>query len=259
MNKKESKILRFEHLESTNSKARELLKNSELDEGSIIICNDQSAGRGYGTNAWESAPEKNLTATWILKPSFLTADRQFWLTKVLSLAVRDTVIHFHKGNLPVTIKWPNDVYVGNSKISGILVENNIFGNNIQVTVAGVGLNVNQEEFYSDIPNPVSLKQLIGKDTDLEHCLEILNDRIFYYYNLLRTSQSERLDFEYTNSLYLLNKPSLFKDETKQFEGIIRGTDDYGRLQIETTSGEIRNYDFKEVSFILNSNSGEMFL
>ena len=259
MNKRESRIIRFEHLESTNSKARQLLKNSELEEGSIIVCDDQSAGRGYGINAWESAPGKNLTATWILKPSFLNADRQFRLTKVLSMAVRDTVIYFYDGNLPVTIKWPNDVYAGDMKISGILVENNILGNNIKETFAGIGLNVNQEKFHSDAPNPVSLKQLNGQDTDLGHCLEILNDRIFYYYNLLRTSQSERLDYEYTKSLYLLNKLSLFKDETGQFEGTVKGTDDYGRLQIETITGEIRNYDFKEVSFILNTNSGKMFL
>jgi BirA family transcriptional regulator, biotin operon repressor / biotin---[acetyl-CoA-carboxylase] ligase len=243
-------IIRFERLDSTNKKARELQREKDLPEGSIVICNEQFAGRGYGSNTWESSAGMNVTATWILKPVFLKADKQFALTKAVSLAVKETVNHFYKGNLPVTIKWPNDIYVSDRKIAGILVENNIMGTEIRDCFAGIGLNINQIIFYSDAPNPVSLKMLTRSDFETEACLNVLSENLQKYYYQLREHGPDALNDEYENSLYRLGELSEFTSMGKNFQGKILGTDSYGRLEIRLKTGEKKVFDFKEISFVI---------
>ncbi|MBW6478450.1 MAG: biotin--[acetyl-CoA-carboxylase] ligase [Bacteroidales bacterium] len=243
-------IIRFERLDSTNKKARELQKDKDLPEGSIVICHEQYAGRGYGTNEWESAAGMNITATWILKPFFLKADEQFAITKAVSLAVSETVKYFYKGELPVTIKWPNDIYVKNQKIAGILVENNIMGNDIRDCFAGIGLNINQEVFYSDAPNPVSLKVLTGSNFDTNTCINLLSENLQKYYYQLRESGPDALNDKYKNSLYRLGELSEFVSMGTNLQGTIVGTDSYGRLEVKLKTGEKKVFDFKEISFVI---------
>lgn len=245
-----SNILHFQQLDSTNKKARELLKEQDLAEGTIIICREQYAGRGYGLNTWESAPDKNITASWILKPHFLAPDKQFLLTKVISLAVKDTVAHFYKGPVSVKVKWPNDVYAGECKIAGILAENNIMGESIRECIAGIGFNINQEVFVSQAPNPVSLKMLAKKEFVLEEVLQFLSSQLQLRYSSLNSTLINQTEKDYHSSLYRLNQPSLFVSQGNTFKGSIRGTDPHGRLIIEEEEGPLRHFDFKEVEFVI---------
>ncbi len=243
-------IIRFKNLDSTNKKAKELQKIKDIPEGSIVICDNQFAGRGHGNNIWESAEGMNLTATWILKPIFLKTEQQYALTKAISIAVKDTVRFFYTGKLPVTIKWPNDIYVDDLKIAGILIENNIMGNDIRDCFAGIGLNLNQEVFYSDAPNPVSLKTLSGKNIDHELCLQVLSENIFKHYNQLRESGADALNSEYNQSLYRIGEIAEFVTNNIKIKGNIMGTDKYGRLEIKLKTGETKLFDFKEISFVI---------
>ena len=243
-------IIRFEKLDSTNKKAKELQKERDLPEGSIVISDEQYAGRGYGTNTWESAAGKNITATWILKPNFLKADQQFAITKAISVAVKNTVKHFYSGENAITIKWPNDIYAGNKKIAGILVENNILGNDIMDCFAGIGLNVNQEVFHSNAPNPVSIKILSGQQIDLEDCLRVLSENIGKFYYHIREFGPDALNTEYLNSLYRIGEMAEFVSNEKNIQGRITGTDNFGRLELELKTGEKKLFDFKEISFLI---------
>ncbi len=244
------KILGFEQLASTNSKAKELLKEQDISEGTVIKTISQYAGRGYASNSWESETGKNVTASWILRPEFLSPQHQFRLTQMLSLAVKNTVDNYLTAGFVSSVKWPNDIYVNNKKIAGILVENSIMADKIKTAVCGIGLNVNQEVFVSDAPNPVSMHQITGKTYDINEVIETLSAKISCWYNCLRAEQNELLLNAYHKALFRMNTKADFRTDDEIFEGTIKGTDPWGRLIIETARGETRLFDFKEVAFVL---------
>jgi BirA family biotin operon repressor/biotin-[acetyl-CoA-carboxylase] ligase len=140
--------------------------------------------------------------------------------------------------------------VADKKIAGILVENNIAGNTIKECFAGIGLNINQETFSSDAPNPVSLKILTGNEYDINKCLEVLSEQIVHFYNILKSGESHMLDNPYSRNLYRIFEEAGFESVGKTFKGKIQGTDPYGRLIIMINQGEIKSFDFKEVAFII---------
>ena len=132
----------------------QLIKNTEVAEGTVVLAKEQTSGRGQVNNTWESSYGDNLLMSIVLYPEFLHAGNQFLLSKFVSLAIVDFLSYYLEN---VTIKWPNDIYVGNKKIAGVLIENSLRGAFISSSVVGIGLNVNQTEFSSSIPNPTSLK------------------------------------------------------------------------------------------------------
>jgi len=144
-------IITVESVASTNSYLKELAHSRTLDEGTVIVTRNQTAGKGQQGNAWESEAGKNITCSILLYPSFLPVQHFFLLSEVISLGVKETLDAYTDG---ITIKWPNDIYYCERKIAGILIENEITGSNISMSVAGIGVNVNQEQFLSDAPNPV---------------------------------------------------------------------------------------------------------
>ncbi len=241
-------VLRFDELDSTNTHAKQILKDQDVPEGTIIQCHHQTAGRGYASNTWESSPGKNITASWVLRPHFLRPDEQFMLTQAFSLAIKETILSYYSGN--VSIKWPNDIYADDQKLAGILVENSIMGDTIKDCIAGIGLNVNQDVFNSDAPNPVSLKQLCHKDFNLDEVLQKLHENIEKHYFSLDTAQREETQRKYHKSLYRLEQRSRFRAEGREFEGTIKGTDMYGRLQMQLDDGTLALFDFKEVEFLI---------
>lgn len=243
-------VLEYHSIDSTNTKAKELLRKGEISEGTAIMAFHQYAGKGYAQNSWESNPGENLTVSFVLQPTFIAPQYQFWLTRILSLALRDTVNFYLKAQQPVTIKWPNDIYVADKKIAGILVENSIMGDIFKDSICGIGLNVNQTVFLSGAPNPVSLKQISGINYDTKEILDRIAGSISHWYTLLREEQWSTIDKEYLQSLYRLNALATFRAGDKQFQGTIQGTDQYGRLQIKTTEGSLELFDFKEISFVL---------
>ena len=158
------------HIDETDSTNRWL--HNQGGTGKVVVVADyQTAGRGCGTNRWESERGKNLLFSMQIHPVDLPAKRQFHISMAVSLAICEALGQ-HIGDL--SIKWPNDIYWRNAKICGILIENRLQGQRICDSIIGVGLNVNQRQFRSDAPNPVSLWQICEHETDREQLLtEIL--------------------------------------------------------------------------------------
>jgi BirA family biotin operon repressor/biotin-[acetyl-CoA-carboxylase] ligase len=242
-----SKLFFFENLPSTNSHAAHLLKNNDLPEGTIIYTNYQSAGQGQIGKRWESEDDKNLLISIVLFPSMINPDDQFYISMTVSLGICD----FLRRYIPVcSIKWPNDIYVNNDKIAGILIENSILGNQIENTIAGIGLNVNQDKFYSDAPNPVSLSLITGMSYDLTICLNQLASDLDKRYKQLISGKFIQIKQEYVSRLFRLNEWCNFRDMNDIYSGRIMSVTENGKLQIERRNGHISEFSFKEVDFIL---------
>jgi BirA family transcriptional regulator, biotin operon repressor / biotin---[acetyl-CoA-carboxylase] ligase len=240
-----SNIERIWKLGSTNNYAASQLLTKRLQEGIVFVADSQVDGRGQASNTWESEPDKNLTFSILLYPDFLEIGWQFELSKAISLGVADFL---KEKTDQVSIKWPNDIYIGKGKVAGILIENSIKTNKISSCIVGIGLNVNQRVFTSNAPNPVSLSLVTQKVYDLEESLSDLCPKIDERYQQLRSRKLGQIDEDYTQMLYQRGRWSPYSDENGEFEGRILGVDQIGRLMIETRAGKINKYHFKEVVF-----------
>ena len=240
------KIIRVEQTTSTNCHLLRLSEKEQLPEGSIVVTDNQTCGRGVGGNSWESQQGANLNLSIILYPTSVKASEQFILSKAISLAVYDFLSkHLTSG---VSVKWPNDVYVAEKKITGILIENFICGECVTKTIAGIGININQERFVSEAPNPVSLKQLTGKTYNLEKCLQTLHSCIAERYRIIM-KDADSINSDYLQHLYRFGEPHQYIANGKVFEAVITGVNHYGMLEMTTTNGENRVFGFKEVSWM----------
>ena len=240
-----SEIVRIDELGSSNNYAATQLLTKRLPEGIVFVANSQVDGRGQAANKWESEPNKNLTFSICLYPDFLEIIRQFEISKAISLGVVDFLKELTND---VSIKWPNDIYIGTKKVAGILIENSIRLDKISSCIVGIGLNVNQQEFIGDAPNPVSLSRITGQIYNLGESLSNLCFKIDARYHQLRNGDFGQIDDDYIEMLYNLGRWSPYSDENGDFEGKILGVDQIGRLMIETRSGKINKYHFKEVAF-----------
>ncbi|MCU0361907.1 MAG: biotin--[acetyl-CoA-carboxylase] ligase [Bacteroidales bacterium] len=241
-----SEIISFDSLQSTNSHAAVLLRSSRINEGTIISAGYQSAGRGQAGNTWESEAGMNILMSVILFPYMIAADRQFVITVALSLGIRDFVAGEAKN---IKIKWPNDIYAGNDKIAGILIENALSGNSIENCIAGIGLNLNQEKFTPSAGKAISLKNLTGLTYDRTVSVTRLAACLDRRYMQLRTGKTAELEEEYASHLYRLGELSWFSDKGGRFGGIIRGIDKEGRLRVERENRVTDSYYFKEIELI----------
>lgn len=239
-------IVRLNTVDSTNNYANIQLKDNELIEGTVFLAYEQSGGRGQLKNSWESEPGSNLTFSIVLFPVFLDIRSQFMLSKVVTLGIYSALSKYINF---LSIKWPNDIYAGDGKLGGILIENSIMNGCIKSSVVGIGINVNQTRFYSDAPNPVSLSMLANKDFDKDSILSEILSGIDFYYSLLKQNEAERINREFLSVLYRFNEKHWFKDEQEQFEGEIVGINKIGQLRIRKSSGKISEYHFKEVEFL----------
>ena len=229
---------------STNTVAQEMLNKNEATEGCVIVAGHQTAGRGQRGNSWEATADQNLTLSVILKPTFLTAADQFCLNMAVSLAVTD----FLKRFLPagVFLKWPNDLYFHEKKLGGILIENSISGMNLQTSVVGIGLNVNQLTFEN--PNAVSMAQICGRTFDLKILVENLLECLEKRYLELPKKSREMWQQEYWQHLLGFGEYRFFEVQEEVVQGKIVGTDQYGRLELETDKG-LQVFGLKEVKFL----------
>ena len=241
-------IIKLQKVDSTNTYAAELLKTRKVEEGTIIWAKEQTAGRGQGNNRWESEPEKNFTFSWIIYPEFLPPENQFQLNKVIALGVLDFVRGFSlKGIL--SIKWPNDIYLEYNKLGGVLINNIIAGGTIDSSIVGIGLNINQMDFVRDLPNPVSLRQVLGYElslqTELEHLVHFLENR----YHQLRSGELGKLENEYRSQLLGYQQWRKFLVKGLPFEGKIKGVDEFGRLMVISRKNENLLFDHGEIEFL----------
>jgi BirA family biotin operon repressor/biotin-[acetyl-CoA-carboxylase] ligase len=238
-------IERIHEIGSTNNYAASRLLTKRLPEGAVFVADSQVDGRGQAFNKWESEPNKNLTFSILLFPDFINISRQFEISKAISLGVTDFLSDLTDY---VSIKWPNDIYIGKKKVAGILIENSVRIDKISSCIVGIGLNVNQQVFAANLPNPVSISQITHEIYNLEKSLSDLCLKIDARYHQLRNGQSLQIDEDYTGMLYQLGEWADYSDENGDFEGQILGVDQIGRLLIETRTGKINGYHFKEVVF-----------
>ncbi|WP_282015077.1 biotin--[acetyl-CoA-carboxylase] ligase [Marinifilum flexuosum] len=238
-------IIRKNEINSTNNFALELIKSANPAAGTVVLTLNQTKGRGQQTNSWESESGKNLTISIILRPEFLPIPDQFHISMVISLGVYDYLKEYLDD---VLIKWPNDIYVGDKKIAGILIEHSIMGSVLSTSVCGIGLNINQRKFVSDAPNPISLSNCTNQEYDLETELSNLLGKIENRYFQLEDGDKKQLEKDYLDTLYWMNETHTYEDKNGVFKGKIVGITEWGQLRI-VVEGEERIYNFKEVSFI----------
>ena len=249
-------------VDSTNNYAKQHLAKSSPIDGTVILADEQFAGRGQAGNVWQSEPNKNLTFSIIYRTGFFLATEQFYLSMAVSLGIKYAVnsmlsMQYENSLLPTkllntTIKWPNDIYVGNKKIAGILIENTISGMNLKYSVIGIGLNVNQENFPEEM-NATSLKVLFKKEMKKTEILNEVLVSIEKYFLLLKERKFERIKKEYLENIFRYKETAFFKKEEQIFEGKITDVDVTGNLIIETQNGSgssEEKFGFKEISFII---------
>ena len=235
-------------VDSTNEYAIGLLTKSTPSEGTVISTFEQTAGRGQIGSHWESQAGQNISLSVILFPRFLRPAEQFYLTQVISLALCDVLQPLLKGD--VQIKWPNDIYVNDRKITGILIQSTLNSSGIQSSVIGIGINVNQVQFSSDLPNPTSLKLETGQNFDLYQIIEELCAKLEGRYLQLKSRRFSVIHQSYLELLYGWKKERSFrKPGGLPFKGHILGTDVSGRLQIKSSSGSIETFSLKEIQFL----------
>ena len=229
---------------STNTLATELSQKTGTLEGTVVITDKQTAGKGQRGNTWETEAGKNITFSIILKPSFLIVKDQFNLTIVASLAVHSLLTELLAET--VKIKWPNDILVCDKKVCGILIENNLSGDKIQQSIIGIGLNVNQDLF--SIETAASMKSLSGKSFNTDTVLATLLEKLESYYLQLRSGMMGELLSQYLLHLYWMGEDRIFRVNGEEVKGIIEGVDGMGRLNVKHNN-EKRFYNLKEIGFV----------
>lgn len=250
---KSDKIIHISTTDSTNSGLGQL--NTEvvlkegvgLPEGTILWADFQSAGKGQRGNSWESENSKNLTFSIILHPSTIKANQQFLISQVVALGVAKFL---NKYTDNISIKWPNDIYCGNRKICGILIENQLEDTTMTDSIAGIGININQTIFISNAPNPVSLKLITGNNYSLDILIEEVQLSILSYYKKLLDGEIDAIKKEYKNNLFRKDGFHLFNDGITDFYAKIKDIEETGTLVLEDKNGMERDFAFKEVKFIL---------
>lgn len=242
---KEPLLIHLDEITSANIYLKDLSNAKHLADGTTVYVDFQSAGRGQRGNSWESAKGENLLFSTILFPKGLKADRSFIVSQIISLAIKEVL---DKYTSDISVKWPNDIYWKEKKITGILIENEIMGDEVSRIILGVGINLNQEVFKSNAPNPVSLKQITGDSYKARDILTQIIDRMLFYYEKLESP--EVIKTQYKASLFRKEGLYLFTDSDTTFLARIHDVEDSGLLVLETESGQIRKFAFKEVKYIL---------
>lgn len=241
------KLHLLKEIDSTNNYANSLIMSKTAEEGTVVLAYFQTGGRGQSGNKWESAPSENLLMSVVLNPGFLAVEDQFYLSVVVSLGIADYLSEELEN---VAIKWPNDIYCGNRKIAGILIENGITGHSITSSVAGIGLNVNQTDFSPGLPNPISMKGVTTNEYDLIETSGKVCNSLFNRYMQLKENKRDQLMQDYLKRLYRINGWHQFKSDQTIFEGRITGIGEYGKLLVENKTGQTAGYFFKEVEFVI---------
>ncbi len=218
-------------------------------EFTVLHAGMQTGGRGLGNTSWESEAGENLLFSVFLKPVFLLPSKQFLLNKAITLGIRDALATICR-DASFLIKWPNDIYTGNAKIAGTLIENRITGKTLQASVAGTGVNINQKSFPQHIPNPVSLSNLSGISYDITEVLQAILQEIIRFYFALKQGRQEMINNDYLNHLYGYEKTMTYIVNGQRFEAQISGVNQHGKLQLRNAGGNISEYGMKEVEMIV---------
>ena len=243
-------FLLLEQVDSTNSYVS--VHAGELDDMTMVIADTQTAGRGQRGNSWESEPGRNLTFTLLHRPEGIAPREQFAISEATALAIADFL---EETGIRAKVKWPNDIYADDGKIAGILIEHSLTGSAITDSRIGVGLNVNQREFRSDAPNPVSMANLLGADTDISRVAARVGAHLEARLSLAATPEGrEEMHREFKRRLWRgdgAEHPFRRRDTGGIFPGVITDVSPEGPISIlDTASGSTSIFMFKEVEFLL---------
>lgn len=249
--------IRLDSVASTNTYLASRAADN-LPHATVATTFCQTAGRGQRGNSWEADDGKNITLSILLRPVALLPRQQFFISEIVSLGIVAVLDAFLPHGDEVAIKWPNDIYVGNRKICGILIENSIMGNRITSSIAGIGLNVNQERFLSDAPNPVSMLNIAGHEFPLEEVRDRLCGEILSTFDDLGLSDATEHDDSHFADLHRRYKSRLWRREGfhpfladgERFDARIVDIAPDGILTLADTSQRQRSFAFKEVAFVL---------
>ena len=238
------KLIYVPECHSTNSLLNELNDKSQLPEGTVMITDKQTAGRGQRGNSWEAEPGLNLTFSLLLRPRFLEAKDQFLLSMAVSVAIAGALqVTIQQ---PIKLKWPNDIMVADKKIGGILIESQLQGTTLTCSVVGIGINVNQPSFI--YMGATSMHTIAGRFFQLDDLFQPLMESIEHSYLDLRAGNLTSLKQRYLESLFKYNEPHWFESGGERFSGSIHDVDENGRLCVES-QGAMRTFSFKEVKFL----------
>ena len=238
-------IYRIDETTSTNDEARD----AKYRHGDIVWAERQTAGRGQRGHTWTSPEGENLTFSMVLEPRFLPVGEQFLLSEAVTLALTDT---FAAYGIDTRIKWTNDIYVGDRKLVGILIEHNHAGASLSRTIAGIGINVNQTAFDPALPNPVSMALAAGRTFDREEVLERFRTHCAARYALLERGDADTLQRDYRARMYRLETPHPYRlPDGSLFTAAIEGVRPSGELLLRHADGTLRAYLFREVEFVID--------
>jgi len=241
----------IDECESTNTEMKR--RGAAVPHGHVIAARTQTAGRGQRGNDWEAAPLKNLTYSQMLRPTCMDASRQFELSMLTSLALLNVLRRHLPAAAQLSVKWPNDIYVGDRKLGGILIEGSVSGRNLDSMVFGAGINVNQTVFVSDAPNPVSMAALAGHTFELEELLQELADEVEVQMDMYESDpEYDELHAMYMASLWRRSGMHAYRDTSsgETFEAEIADVLPDGLLRLRHTDGTLHDYEFKQVAAIL---------
>lgn len=250
----EMEVVQLESTASTNNWLRE--RRTEAARRTMLVTADyQTAGRGSGTNRWESEGGKNLIFSLQVCPSALQANRMFALSEAMSLGVCMGLEQYLSTLMPAAgnafrIKWPNDVYYANGKICGMLIENDLKGKQVECSVMGVGINVNQSRFLSDAPNPTSLSIIAGQEMPRIGVLESVLKCFRSCLQMVEQGDFAALHALYLSRVYRWHEWHQFIDQSGTFTGMIKDIQPDGHLVITDSEGKERKYAFGEIKYII---------
>ena len=244
-------LIVLQETSSTNSYALSLIPDKKLVNGAAIYAISQTSGKGMQGKRWIAEPGQNITVSFYFSPHFLEVKKQFYLSMAMALAVRDCVFSLVNSDAAVRIKWPNDIFVNNKKIAGILIENSLSATQIQHSVVGIGLNVNQKQFDQDLSHATSLS-LLGMQVckPLETVFPILCEYLEKRYLQLMAGKYAELKSDYTQHLYKYGEELHFLEFAtgNTFYAIVCGINDQGKLHLKTIENELF-FDIKEIKWL----------
>ena len=237
----------FSQIDSTNAFLQRQQSDCDIRNW-VVSADEQTAGKGMGSNSWESEVGKNLTFSLAADMSFLPAERQFLLSEAVPLGiveVLDKLLPTEK----LSIKWPNDIYYGNRKLAGILINSTIKANMMDISIIGIGLNVNQMQFQDWPTHPISMKMITGEDYDLQLLLEQIAEHIIIKVEQLK-SDPNSIEQAYLKRLFRYRTWADYEVGGKVLRLFMTGIDPFGRLQLVDEQQTFYTFDIKEIKFVL---------
>ena len=215
----------------------------------VVVADYQTAGKGQGTNTWESEKGKNLLFSILVHPTTLPIERQYILSEAAALSYKEVLDAYTED---ISVKWPNDIYWQDRKVSGTLIETSLSKGVFKDFIIGTGINVNQKEFRSDAPNPVSLCQITGREIPLEEVQDRVVEKFEEYYQMVIEGSYETISKSYHEALYRKEGLFPYRDRNGEFTASIDHVKDNGHLVLKDTDGNAREYAFKEVQFVMRN-------